>query len=596
MARRKRKRLCRMFLTICIAVFCVGLLLRAAVTTLGLRTFVVVDLDPEESDTSKYHDPGMHILRQKNTPEKKSWFIQTKNVVIPHGPGEMGTPFFLPRELENTKNELYKANGFNALVSDFISLNRTLPDIRHSRCRVKEYLSKLPKVSFVIPFHNEHWSTLLRTVTSVVNRSPPELIYEIILVDDYSTKPQLKSSLNDYLQSNFPMVRVIRAQKREGLIRARLLGAKAAKGDILLFLDSHTEANVNWLPPLLEPIAMDKKTVTCPFIDVIDFETLAYRAQDEGARGAFDWELYYKRLPLLPDDLKHPDQPFKSPVMAGGLFAINREFFWELGGYDEGLDVWGGEQYELSFKIWQCGGQILDVPCSRVGHIYKKFAPYPNPGIGDFVGRNYKRVAEVWMDEYKEYLYMRRPHYKDLDVGNLTEQKNLRKRLKCKPFKWFMETIAFDLPKKYPPVEPPDYAKGEIRNLGSNLCIDTKNRGQKERFGLEKCIKDDASQKGEQQFVLSWHKDIRPLKRNLCFDVSSSERRAPVVLWKCHDMQGNQLWKFEVETSHLIHLLTGGCLDCDSESREIFMNPCDQNRETQKWSFEMVNFTANQNW
>ncbi|GFW33875.1 polypeptide N-acetylgalactosaminyltransferase 10 [Trichonephila clavipes] len=75
---------------------------------------------------------------------------------------------------------------------------------------------------------------------------------------------------------------------------------------------------------------------------------------------------------------------------------------------------------------------------------------------------NYKRVAEVWMDEYKEYLYMRRPHYRDIDVGNLTEQKNLRKRLNCKPFKWFIEIVAFDQPKKYPPVEPPDYAKGEV--------------------------------------------------------------------------------------------------------------------------------------
>lgn len=56
------------------------------------------------------------------------------------------------------------------------------------RCRDLQYLSALPTVSVVVPFHNEHLSTLLRTVVSVVNRSPSHLLLEVILVDDASTK------------------------------------------------------------------------------------------------------------------------------------------------------------------------------------------------------------------------------------------------------------------------------------------------------------------------------------------------------------------------------------------------------------------------
>lgn len=72
---------------------------------------------------------------------------------------------------------------------------------------------------------------------------------------------------------------MVRCKKREGLIRARYIGAEHATLETMIFLDSHSEANYNWIPPLLEPIALNWKTVVCPFVDVIDCDTFEYRSQ-----------------------------------------------------------------------------------------------------------------------------------------------------------------------------------------------------------------------------------------------------------------------------------------------------------------------------
>lgn len=117
---------------------------------------------------------------------------------------------------------------------------------------MKSYLKHLPHVSVVVIFHNEHLSLLKRTLHSIVNRSPPELLDEIILVNDASTKEELHEPLETYVAQQFgEKVKIVKMPVRVGLIVARMEGAKVASSEVLVFFDSHIEVNVNWLPPLL---------------------------------------------------------------------------------------------------------------------------------------------------------------------------------------------------------------------------------------------------------------------------------------------------------------------------------------------------------
>ena len=63
-------------------------------------------------------------------------------------------------------------------------------------------------------------------------------------------------------------VKILRADKREGLIKARLRGAEFAQGPVLTFLDSHIECTQGWLEPLLNRIKKDTKNVVVPIIEV----------------------------------------------------------------------------------------------------------------------------------------------------------------------------------------------------------------------------------------------------------------------------------------------------------------------------------------
>lgn len=106
--------------------------------------------------------------------------------------GELGEAVILPKdipiEIKKLIDKGFRDHSFNQYLSDIISVNRTLKDKRTEYCKnsSKNY-SSLPKTSVIVTFHNEAWSTLLRTIHSILNRSPEQLIEEIILVDDFSS-------------------------------------------------------------------------------------------------------------------------------------------------------------------------------------------------------------------------------------------------------------------------------------------------------------------------------------------------------------------------------------------------------------------------
>lgn len=88
-----------------------------------------------------------------------------------------------------------------------------------------------------------------------------------------------------------------------------------------------------------------------------------------------------------------------------------------------------------------CGGGLEIIPCSRVGHVFRKRRPYDDPNTFSSVYRNQIRLAEVWLDDYKQFFYRSRSAYRQTDPGDLTERLQLKKRLKCNSFHWYLRNV-----------------------------------------------------------------------------------------------------------------------------------------------------------
>ncbi|CAF0902806.1 unnamed protein product [Adineta steineri] len=502
------------------------------------------------------------------------------------GPGEGGEGVILTDAKEKELGDKSVAEyGFNEVASDKISLDRHTRDTRPDECKYWNYPSveKLPTASVILVFYDEGWSTLVRTIHSVINTSPKELLKDIICVDDYSDDKHITERLPEYIKRWNGLVKYVRTKQRVGLVQARVVGARAAAGDVVVVLDAHCECVTNWLPPLLTRIALNRKTLAVPIVDGIQWDTLQHNSVYFGGslnRGIWEWGFLYKETEIPKrerDKLQYPTEPYKSPTHAGGLLAIEKNWFFELGGYDPDIKIWGGEQYELSFKVWMCGGQLEWVTCSHVGHIYRgprTRSMHPR-GANLYQSHvNHMRVAEIWMDEYKKYYLNRQPSHAHLDIGDTTEYKALRQRLNCSSFKWFLDNVAYEMPDKYP-LPPDNLVWGEMRNVEhSQTCADTYGKSFGNEIGVSGCH----GQGGNQLFRLNvegeWSTDERCL-------VASGDTITSRYCVSSGQWIPKGEWTYDNQTRQIRSSKVSKCVEADS--KRLFLNTCQNNSTAQKW-------------
>ncbi|XP_004698729.2 polypeptide N-acetylgalactosaminyltransferase 16 [Echinops telfairi] len=464
----------------------------------------------------------------------------------------------------------YRQHAFNQLESDKLSPDRPIRDTRHYSCPSVSYSLDLPATSVIITFHNEARSTLLRTVKSVLNRTPANLIQEIILVDDFSSDPE-----DCLLLTRIPKVKCLRNDRREGLIRSRVRGADVAAAAVLTFLDSHCEVNTEWLQPMLQRVKEDHTRVVSPIIDVISLDNFAYLAASADLRGGFDWSLHFKweQIPLEQKMSRtDPTRPIRTPVIAGGIFVIDKSWFNHLGKYDAQMDIWGGENFELSFRVWMCGGSLEIVPCSRVGHVFRKRHPYNFPeGNALTYIRNTKRTAEVWMDEYKQYYYEARPSAIGKAFGSVATRIEQRKKMNCKSFRWYLENVYPELTVPEKEVLPGIIKQGVncLESQGQDTAGDT-------LLGMGICRGSAKNPPAAQAWLFSDHLIQQQGK---CLAAAFPSPGALVALQVCNPKEGSQKWRRK--GSLIQQSVSGLCLEM--QPAQLVTNKCQADTPAQQW-------------
>jgi|GEM_PF-1919531 len=232
------------------------------------------------------------------------------------------------------------------------------PDEKISLDEVEELIFQLPTqpvVSIIIPAYNK-WQYTYRCLQSIY-KNTPDIIYEIIVVNDCSTDETLE------MLNKMEGIIVITNKTNLGFLRNCNNAAQHARGEYILFLNNDTYVMKDWLQSLLLTAEQDNKigiigpNLISPYgilmengwiIDVDGWGLPIGRGKDPD-----NYEFNY---------LKEVD------CVTGACFLIRKDVFIEAGSFDETFSPAFYEEFDLAFSVRQMGYKVVIQPKTRVVH------------------------------------------------------------------------------------------------------------------------------------------------------------------------------------------------------------------------------------
>jgi GT2 family glycosyltransferase len=360
-------------------------------------------------------------------------------------------------------------------------------------------------MSVILPCANEGIYAV-KTARSIGERTPVDVLEEIIVVDDGSTPP-LEEYFNEHgkdVLDKYP-VRFVRHETFTGLINAKQQGGDRAKGDVLAFLDCHVlprdyGVGKSWVDGIMTRIAGNYRRIVVPSITDLDADKWDEIGRPNGIAKCY--------LSFNVDFLWFDSEDDYVPIMSGGLLAMSRQWWKETGGYDHTFIGWGGENIDQSLRTWQCHGEIVQGTDSHVAHMWRTNdkpqtkAKYTVPEGS--VNRNRYAAALGWFDEYIEKvhefsIFSKYASPTTAPLPNVDSMMDVRNRLQCKPFQAYIDRFS----KLYFHAGVLPAVKFRIRDVNTNLCLARRNSGNRENHNVvaAACSTDDPAQ--------LWHRGNR---------------------------------------------------------------------------------------